>query len=195
MLDQESLAHGSTQPQGELEVPVRFYLLLLVLMALPAAAAPQSEISGHLAGVVFADADSDGRRGPGEEGVAGAVVCSRSDCVVSDGDGTYEVRVEPGYRVVWVRAPEGHRAAVGFWRRVPADPFEWLVNFPVEASAPVTAFTFIHASDTHLDEDSLPRLRRLREITEEREVDFVLITGDLICAFPRTSPASASSCS
>ena len=42
------------------------------------------------------------------------------------------------------------------------------------------AFSFIHASDTHLDEESVPRFWRLREITEERGVDFVLMTGDLI---------------
>ena len=159
-----------------------FCLLLLVLTAFPASVLAQAQVSGQLAGVVFADADGDGRRAPGEAGIAGVVVCSRSECAATDDDGTYDVQVEPGYRVVWVRQPDGYRAVRGFWRRVPADPFEWLVSFPLEESAPlpVRAFSFIHASDTHLDEESLPRFRRLREITEERGVDFVLITGDLI---------------
>jgi len=161
---------------------VPFCLLLLVLTAFPASVLAQSEVSGELAGVVFADEDGDGRRAPGEAGIAGVIVCSRSGCAATDDDGTYEVQVEPGYRVVWVRQPDGYRAVRGFWQRVPADPFEWLRNFPLEESTPlpVRAFSFIHASDTHLDEESLPRFRRLREITEERGVDFVLITGDLI---------------
>ena len=123
--------------------------------------------------------------------MAGIVVCSRSDCASTDDDGTYEVQVEPGYRVVWARQPDGYRAARGFWRRVPADPFEWLVNIPLEASPPVSAFSFIHASDTHLDEESLPRFRRLRALTEERGVDFVLITGDLIRDALRVPEATA----
>ncbi len=53
------------------------------------------------------------------------------------------------------------------------------------------AFSFIHASDTHLDEESIPRFRRLREITEERGVDFVLIMGDLIRDALRVSEGTA----
>lgn len=157
-----------------------FCLLLLVFVFLPGPSAAQSEVSGQLAGVVFVDADGDGRRGPGEQGIADVVVCSRSGCAQTGADGVYEVQVEPGYRVVWVRQPDGYRASQGFWRRVPADPFEWLVNFALEEAASPREFSFIHASDTHLDAESLPRIRRLREITEQRGVDFVLITGDLI---------------
>ena len=69
---------------------------------------------------------------------------------------------------------------LGFYRRIPADPFEWLVNFALQRVEPVDAFTFIHASDTHVDEESLPRMQKLQEIVEARGVDFVLITGDLI---------------
>lgn len=169
-----------------------FCLLLLVFVSVSAPSAAQSEVAGQLAGVVFADADRDGRLGPTERGLPDVVVCSRSDCAQTLADGSYEVRVEPGYRVVWVRQPDNYQAARGFWRRVPADPFEWLVNFPLEESAPATDFSFIHASDTHLDEASLPRFHRLREITEERGVDFVLITGDLIRDALRVPESTAS---
>ncbi len=89
-----------------------FCLLLLVLTAFPAAVLAQSEVSGQLGGVVFADGDGDGRRGPGEAGI-GVAVCSRSECAATDDDRTYEVQVDPGYRVVWVRQPDGYRAARG----------------------------------------------------------------------------------
>lgn len=170
---------------------MRFCLLLLIFLPWPRLAAGQSEVSGALAGVVFEDMDGDGRRGPGEAGLAGIVVCSRSSCVQTDGDGTYEVAVEPGYRVVHVSQPEDYRAARGHWRRIPADPFEWLVNFPLIKSPSSTSFTFIHASDTHLDEESLPRMRMLRELSEARDVDFVIITGDLIRDALRVSEETA----
>ena len=159
---------------------MRFCLLLLIFLTLPRFAIAQSEVSGALAGVVFEDTDGDGRRGPGEPGLAGVVVCSRSDCARTDDGGIYEVAVEPGYRVVYVSQPDGYRALRAHWRRVPADPFEWLVSFPLQKTPSSCTFSFIHASDTHLDEESLPRMRLLRELTEARGVDFVIITGDLV---------------
>ena len=162
---------------------MRFCLLLFIFLTLPSFAIAQSEVSGALAGVVFEDTDGDGRRGPGEPGPAGVVVCSRSDCAQTDGGGIYEVVVEPGYRVVYVSEPDGYRGVRAHWRRVPADPFEWLVNFPLEKTPSPRTSSFIHASDTHLDEESLPRIRLLRELTEARGVDFVIITFNHIPLF------------
>ena len=159
---------------------MRFCLLLLIFLTLPRFAIAQSEVSGALAGVVFEDTDGDGRRGPGEPGLAGVVVCSRSNCTRTDDGGIYEVAVEPGYRVVYVSQPDGYRAVRAHWRRVPADPFEWLVSFPLQKTPSSRTFSFIHASDTHLDEESLPRMRLLRELTEARGVDFIIITSDLV---------------
>lgn len=154
--------------------------IFLALAATAGPAFPQSGVEGPLAGLVFEDRNGDGSRDPGEPGIAGVVVCSRSDCAPTDAEGLYEVTVRPGYQVVWVSQPEGYRAVRGFHRRIPEDPFEWLVNFPLERVDAVTSFSFLHASDTHLDQESLPRIERLREIAAERKVDFVLITGDLI---------------
>jgi hypothetical protein len=189
-MKQKSLPHGSAKPQEELEVFVRFSLLILAL-TVPAGAFPQSQVSGPLAGVVFEDRDRDGDRDPGEPGLANVVVCSRSDCSETDADGTYEVQVEPGYQVVWVSLPDGFRANRGFFRRVPADPFEWLVNFPLESSSATTEFRFLHASDTHLDEESLPRFQLLKEIAVAQGVDFVLVTGDLVRDALRVSEETA----
>ncbi len=159
---------------------MRSALIFLALAVSAAPASPQSGVEGHVAGLVFDDRNQDGSRDPGEPGVAKVTVCSRSDCALTDDEGLYEVAVHPGYQVVWVSQPEGYRAARGFYRRIPEDPFEWLVNFPLERRETVSTFRFLHASDTHLDAESLPRMRRLREIATESGVDFVLITGDLI---------------
>lgn len=160
---------------------MRFCPVVLVLAFSPLAAA-QSEVEGVVAGVVFDDPDADGQRGPGDSGVEGVLVCTRVGCATTDAEGTYEVPVAPGTAVVWVSTPEDRRAPNGFWRRVPADPFEWLVNIPLteaEGESPST-FRFLHASDTHLDEESLPRFRKMREIAESRGVQLVIITGDLV---------------
>ncbi len=154
--------------------------IFLAFAVFAAPAFPQSGVEGHLAGLVFEDGNQDGGRDPGEPGIPGVTVCTRSDCALTDGEGFYEVEVKPGYHVVWVSQPDGYRAKRGFFRRIPEDPFEWLVNVPLERGGAVSSFRFLHASDTHLDAESLPRMRRLREIATEQGVDFVLITGDLV---------------
>ncbi len=159
---------------------MRSALIILALAVLPSSSFAQSAVEGHVAGLVFEDRNRDGSRDPGEPGIQGVSVCTRSDCAVTDPEGLYEVEVQPGYQVVWVSQPDGFRAARGFFRRIPEDPFEWLVSFPLERSEPASSFRFLHASDTHVDAESLPRMRRLREIAVERSVDFVVITGDLI---------------
>lgn len=169
---------------------MRFSPILLVL-AFSTSVQGQSEVEGVVAGVVFDDADGDGRRGPGEPGVGDALVCTRAGCARTDSEGTYEAPVVPGSAIVWVSLPEDQRAPAGFWRRIPADPFEWLVNIPLAEAEPVTSFRFLHASDTHLDEESLPRFRTMREIAESRGVQFVIITGDLIRDALRVSPETA----
>jgi hypothetical protein len=167
--------------------------LIILALAAPPAAYPQSAVSGPVAGIVFEDADRDGERDPGEPGIRGVSVCTRSQCGVTDAEGLYEVQVEPGYRLVWVSQPEGMRAARGFSRRVPEDPFEWLIDIALERAPAVSDFSFLHASDTHVDEESLPRIRRLREIAVSRGVAFVLITGDLVRDALRVSEETARS--
>ncbi|HEY7818495.1 MAG TPA: metallophosphoesterase [Vicinamibacteria bacterium] len=154
--------------------------ILLALAAIATPASPQSAVQGHVAGLVFEDRNQDGSRDPGEPGIQGVSVCTRSDCALTDAEGLYEVEVRPGYQVAWVSQPDGYAAVRGFHRRIPEDPFEWLVNFPLERREPVSSFSFLHASDTHVDAESLPRMQRLREIATERGVDFVIITGDLV---------------
>ena len=172
-----------------------FSLLILAFIALSNSGFAQSEVSGALAGIVFLDTDSNGTRGPGEDGLSGVLVCSRSNCSETDKDGAYEVDVEVGYRVVWVRQPDNYRAIQGFWRRIPADPFEWLVNFPLETEITyegdlVKDFTFIHISDllalgtgsSRVDDEVEPRhrLKVLRDIVENRKPDFLIVTGGLV---------------
>jgi Icc-related predicted phosphoesterase len=133
-----------------------------------------------LQGVVFEDENTNGVREQGERGIAGVVVSNQVDCVATGEDGSYEIDGDNGFGVVFVSVPATHRAVGRFWAPMPADADKGSIDFALTAAPIVEEFTFIHASDPHLSEETLPQLRRLREIVEERKPAFVLMTGDLV---------------
>lgn len=143
--------------------------VLMLLAAAPAGAGAQ------VRGVVFDDANASGTRDAGEAGLAGIVVSNQADVSRTAGDGSFSF-ASVGTGIVFVSVPDGRRAVGGFWRRADsARPLAFAL-----APAPRTAeFTFIHASDTHLSERSLPRTARLRALTDSIRPAFVLVTGDL----------------
>jgi hypothetical protein len=148
------------------------------LLALTAAAADTRSV----AGVVFEDANGNGRRDAGEPGLPGVVVSDQHAVVTTDKDGRYALPLESGQEAtVFVSLPDGWNASGRFWRTIGTGPAAPRADFGlVRLPNPTRAFTFLHASDTHLDEQSLPRIRRLREIVAEQHPDFVLLTGDLV---------------
>lgn len=129
-----------------------------------------------LAGIVFLDRNANGVRDPGEPGIAGVVVSNQVTAVRTDGTGRYELPGGQGFGLVFVSVPEGYRSAGPFWKRDDqASP-----DFPLVAAPRSRSFTFIHASDTHLDSASLPRMRMLQALVDSIRPDLVIITGDLI---------------
>jgi 3',5'-cyclic AMP phosphodiesterase CpdA len=53
-------------------------------------------------------------------------------------------------------------------------------NFPLLPAPKANYFTFVHASDTHLSEQSLPRLQKLKSMVDSLKPAFMIVTGDLI---------------
>jgi predicted phosphodiesterase len=173
---------------------LEFVAAAAALLAL-AAAGPAGPKTRTVAGVVFEDANADGRRDAGEAGIPGVVVSDQHTVVASDKDGRYALEVESqGEATVSVSLPDGWSASSRFWRTIGAAPpsapqadFGLVRRHAggapdrgVDQASDGTPFTFLHASDTHLDRESLPRLRRLREIVAAQHPDFVLLTGDLV---------------
>jgi Icc protein len=68
-----------------------------------------------------------------------------------------------------------------------------MIDFPLVRSELGSSFSFIHASDVHLSEETLPRLRQVREIVERQRPAFVLMTGDLVHDALRVDEAEARS--
>jgi predicted phosphodiesterase len=130
-------------------------------------------------GVVFEDRNGNGVQETGEGGIAGIAVSNQIDWVATGDDGAYQIDMAPGYGIVFVSVPATHRTIGPFWKGVGEAP-ERSVDFALTPAPPAEEFTFIHASDTHLSEKNLSRLRQLRDIVEDRKPAFVLITGDLI---------------
>lgn len=157
--------------------------MILLLLALSRMAVPAS-----VTGTVYLDRNGNGSRDSGEPGIANVVVSNQVHAVRTDAAGGFELPAGEGYGLVFVSVPDGYRSAGPFWR--PLD--RGRPDFPLLARAARREFTFIHASDTHLDSVSLPRMRMVAALVDSIQPDFVLITGDLVRDALRVSDTVAS---
>jgi len=129
-----------------------------------------------VSGVVFVDRNDNGVQDRDEPGLSGVAVSDQVTVVTTDATGRFRIDAA-GYGIIFVTQPNGHSVRGPFWRRVAAGRD---VTFPMVPSGAVDAFTFVHASDTHISEQSLPRMRRLKAIVDSLRPAFVLISGDLV---------------
>jgi len=127
-------------------------------------------------GIVFLDRNANRVRDPGEPGIARVVVSNQAHAVLTDSAGTFSLAPGSGYGRIFVSVPNGYRAVGPFWKTVADEP----LRFPLTPAPAPRDFSFIHASDTHLDEASLPRTRRLEWLVDSLRPAFVIITGDLV---------------
>lgn len=148
-------------------------VLFLALLYRPSSVVAQAP---ELHGIVFLDRNANGVRDPGEPGLRDVVVSDQVHAARTDAAGEFRLAGSTGFGIVFVSVPDGYRAVGPFWKRV--DPAT--LDFPLTAVPHRSEFTFIHASDTHLDSTSLPRMRRLEALVDSIHPDFVLITGDLV---------------
>jgi len=159
----------------------RFALLgfCLAAMAAPVAQAPPVD------GVVYLDANGNGRRDPGEFGMAGVAVSNQREVALTGIDGAFHLAL-PGTGVVFVSVPGGHRATHAFWASAGRG-----LSFGLARAPTPPTFSFLHGSDPHTSAESVARLRAVRAIAESRRPDFVLMTGDLVKDALRVSEAEA----
>ena len=143
-----------------------------------AAVMPHAQTPTPVSGIVFEDANKNGRRDAGERGIGAVTVSNQRDVVQTAADGSFTLP-SAGHGVVFVALPSDYAAVGRVWLPVPATP-EGRLEFALTARPSATAYTFIHASDTHVSKQSVARLQQLREIVDARRPDFVLVTGDLV---------------
>ncbi len=154
--------------------------LTLGSLALPLAlplAAPAAAQQAIVQGSVFVDSNRNGRRDPGERGLADVSVSNQSAVVATDSAGGFRIERGPN-DIVFVSVPDDHQAVGGFWRSVAQGPAR--VEFALTPAPAPAEFTFVHASDTHIAPASVGRTRRLRALVDSMRPAFVLIAGDLV---------------
>ena len=137
-------------------------------------------------GSVFLDANGNGRRDPGEAGVAGVVVSDQVNVARTGPDGAFAF-VGAGLGVVYVSIPDGYSASGPWWKSAG----QVGDGFGLAKVAASRDFTFLHASDTHVAEASVGRIRRLGALVDSLKPDFVLVTGDLVRDALRVGEAEA----
>ena len=144
-------------------------------------------LAGGLAvsGVVFDDADGNGRRDPGEAGLAGVVVSDGTTIATTAADGTYALAAVTA-RNVFVVTP-GDRLAVTGWFH----PAAAHVDFALAAAPVGPRWRFAHLSDPHVWAENAGRLRRALALAAARGVDSALISGDLVRDALRADAAAA----
>ena len=138
-------------------------------------------------GIVFLDANGNGAFDSNEAGIAGVVVSDQISVVVTDSSGRFAIDAA-GYGLVYVSQPDGYAVRGPFWRK--ASGRDSLL-FPLMRTPPVDEFVFVHASDTHVSEQNIERMRRFRAIVDSLRPAFVLISGDLVRDALRVPEAEA----
>ena len=153
----------------------RFDRLALLAIAAGLSALVGVGASGQdrVTGSVFADRNGNGRRDSAEPGVPRVAVSNQVDVAATDSAGNF-ILPSRGTGVVFVSIPEGFRAR-RFWQRADTTP----AVFALVPGAEARELTFIHASDTHIQQSAVARMDRLRAIADSVRPAFVLITGDL----------------
>ncbi|MEO7999432.1 MAG: metallophosphoesterase [Gemmatimonadaceae bacterium] len=162
-------------------------------LALPFAlfvAAPVCAQTSLVQGSVFADQNRNGRRDPGERGLANVSVSNQDAVVTTDSAGEFRIARGPN-DIVFVSAPDNYQSVGRFWRSVSDSPTR--VEFALIPARSPDVFTFAHASDTHISPASVNRTQRLRTLVDSMRPAFVLIAGDLVKDALRVSETEATS--
>jgi predicted MPP superfamily phosphohydrolase len=135
-------------------------------------------------GIVFEDINGNLVHDVGEKGIPDVVVSDQVKTTVTDATGTFIFNSESEFPYLVISQPSGYSG--DFYSK---KAFE--MSFPLQKSSNQSTFRFIHASDTHVDTNSLPRIQRFREMADSLKVAFTIITGDLIKDALRVNEATA----
>ena len=130
--------------------------------------------AAQVVGAVYIDANGNERRDAGESGARGVAVSNQHEVVLTDSLGSFRLAAA-GTGVVFISVPDGFRSSGSFWQRADSAP----LSFGLTAAPRRDRITFIHASDTHIQQSAVPRMDRLRAIVDSVAPDFVIVTGDL----------------
>ena len=129
-----------------------------------------------LTGVVFVDANGNGVRDASERGLGGVAVSNQLDVVVTDSLGRFALP-PTATGIVFVSVPSGFRSSGAYWR---ASANRSSVDFGLIRESQPRTFSFVHASDSHIEPANVNRFRRFRQMADSLKPAFALMGGDLV---------------
>jgi Icc protein len=138
-----------------------------------------------VSGLVFADANANGRLDQAEQGLAGVVVTDGTTVAATDAAGAYALHGVTA-REVFVVTP-GDRRAVAGWHRTAAAR----VDFPLAAAPLGRRWRFAHLSDPHVSPASAARFRDALQRAAGWRPELALISGDLVSDAMHVDAATA----
>jgi predicted MPP superfamily phosphohydrolase len=148
-------------------------LLLLLFICTVCSKNIAAQKTETISGYVFDDINQNGIKDNNEEGIKNVSVSNQVDVVVTGADGFYKTNT-PGYGIIFISMPDGYTSKT-FWQKI-----NTTVNFPLTKTKAVSSFSFLQASDTHISENSVERMDKLRAAVDSVKPDVILITGDLV---------------
>jgi Icc protein len=151
--------------------------LTLLAASTMLATSPAVAQEATLHGVVYADANANGKQDASERGVSGVIVSNQRDIVATDSLGRFEIPAGTT-GLVFVSLPNDFRSSGPFWRATTAAAAS--VDFGLVRQAQSRTFSFVHASDSHIAPENADRFRRFRRMTDSLSPTFVLMGGDLV---------------
>jgi 3',5'-cyclic AMP phosphodiesterase CpdA len=167
-----------------MSLTTRLVACALLLCLLPAA--PLARQAAPVSGAVYLDANGNGTRDPEEKGIGSVAVSNQIDVVATGSDGSYRLP-SIGLGVVFVSVPDGHEASGRFWMR----PEGGRADFGLRQRPAPADYSFVHASDTHVNAQSVARFERVRRWVAAERPAFVLVSGDLVQDALRVGEAEA----
>jgi hypothetical protein len=177
------LQRFATLPQVSIELALAIAATAGIATAQPA----ERVASGRVVGTVFLDANGNSIRDANERGIGGIAVSDQVTVVMTDSSGRFEIDAA-GYGIVYVSQPDGYAVRGPFWRKPTAGD---TIAFRLVRLPRVDDFIFVHASDTHISEQNVARMRRFRALVDSIKPAFVIISGDLVRDALRVPEAEA----
>lgn len=164
---------------------------------LPAEKAPAPK-ARKVTGRVFVDVDGNGAYSPPDKPAAGVWVTDGLSRVRSDDEGKYEIQARPdpllgktGRAIVAVCFPEGTWPKGSWFQRIGANAGQ--VDFALSPRKAPEKFSFVHATDPHVPWGGTGPMRNFRAdmARKAEDLDFVILTGDLVHVADYLSPRKA----
>ena len=149
-------------------------------------------------GIVFVDANANGKRDAGEKGLAGVGVTDGVSIIESDEGGSYSIEIRPDPTIPWTPArtvsvcwPDGYWPVGRHWRRLSEIPNGKGADFPLRPDKQTFPFAFSQITDNHGSGGAYATyasdLKRLGGMSK-----FVVSTGDILYAnYSKPGPAIA----